>query len=167
MHCCINNKQMIKLSTPNYIKVLTNFDAINRVWFKNDHSSKTEKTSSLAMAMFIPTGAVPVHNPCKKYNPANNYNCRFQTEMATKRKNLQTAALSTIPFPTNLYPLSRFSFGWRGRGKGKGQIALQMKIFQDHTTNEGVWAQLATWLPERTKRHINVSIFGINKVGIN
>ncbi len=35
--------------------------------------------------------------------------------------------------------VSQFSFGWRGRGKGKGQIALQMKIFQDHTTNEGVW----------------------------
>ncbi len=35
--------------------------------------------------------------------------------------------------------VSRFSFGWRGRGKRKGQIALQTKIFRDHTTNEGVY----------------------------
>ncbi len=31
MYCCMNNKQLIKLSIPNYSKVLTNFDAINRV----------------------------------------------------------------------------------------------------------------------------------------
>ncbi len=28
MYWCMNNKQLIKLSTPNYIKVLTHFDAI-------------------------------------------------------------------------------------------------------------------------------------------
>ncbi len=28
MYCCMNNKQLITLSTPNYSKVLTNFDAI-------------------------------------------------------------------------------------------------------------------------------------------
>ncbi len=33
MYCCMNNKQLIKLSTPNYSKVLTNFNAINRLGY--------------------------------------------------------------------------------------------------------------------------------------
>ncbi len=36
---------------------------------------------------------VMMHNPCKDDNSVNNCNCRFPTEMATKRQNLQTAAL--------------------------------------------------------------------------
>ncbi len=36
---------------------------------------------------------MPTHNPCKENNSANNRNCRFQTEMTTKRQNLRTAAL--------------------------------------------------------------------------
>ncbi len=40
------------------------------------------------------SGAVPVHNPCKDDHLPNNCNCRFQTEMSTKRQNLRTAALS-------------------------------------------------------------------------
>ncbi len=33
-------------------------------------------------------GAVPMRNPCKENNSANNCNCKFQTEMAIKRQNL-------------------------------------------------------------------------------
>ncbi len=36
---------------------------------------------------------MPTHNPRKENNSANNCNCRFQTEMTTKRQNLRTAAL--------------------------------------------------------------------------
>ncbi len=68
-----------------------------------------------------------------------------------------------LALPLRVHVLA-FSFGWRGRSKGKGQIALQTKIFRDHTSNEEVWELSAeTWLTERTKRHINVSIIGINK----
>ncbi len=41
----------------------------------------------------ICAGAVPKHNPRKENNSACNCNCRFQTEMVTKRQNLRTAAL--------------------------------------------------------------------------
>ncbi len=39
-----------------------------------------------------------MHNPRKEHNSVNNCNYRFQTEMATKRQNLWTAALSKDAF---------------------------------------------------------------------
>ncbi len=43
---------------------------------------------------FIRAGAVPTHNLRKEDNSACSCNSRFQTEMATKRQNLRTAALN-------------------------------------------------------------------------
>ncbi len=40
MYCCMNNKQLIQLSTPNYSKVLTHSDA-KEDDLKNDPPSKT------------------------------------------------------------------------------------------------------------------------------
>ncbi len=42
----------------------------------------------------IHAGAGPEHNPCNENNSSSNCICRFKTEMATKRQNLWTAALT-------------------------------------------------------------------------
>ncbi len=50
----MNNNKLIKWSTPSgYSTVLTHFDSINRVWFKNDHPSKTEKPSFTNIYMSV------------------------------------------------------------------------------------------------------------------
>ncbi len=41
---------------------------------------------------------MPPHKPRKENNSVNNCNCRFQTEMATKRPNVWTAALNIWAF---------------------------------------------------------------------
>ncbi len=71
MYCCMNNKQLIKLSTPNYSKILTNFDAINMVWFKNYHPSKTEKASFTNIYMSVSFIVYIMSLICRGYYSTN------------------------------------------------------------------------------------------------
>ncbi len=55
----------------------------------------------------------------------------------SKTSTLESVCKGPILFlPAFCEGVSRFSFGWRCRGRG--QIAIQMKIFRDHTSKEGV-----------------------------
>ncbi len=74
------------------------------------------------------------------------------------------------PFPLRLahscegVGVSRFSFGWRGKGWPFKQRFFRTTLeTKGYELSQHKPATVATWLPERTNRPINVIIFGINK----